>query len=191
MSGIQSPEWAEIRRILDSQKETFQIQLDHINEKIKEMSKILNELTEGNAVHRVKLEQLKEHTDRIEMNLIALSKIEQLERDNDDIREEMKRADHNLEKRLNLMEETKNKFLNALIQINNKVDNLIREKNQEENGEEDWKSRISVVLMKHLPIILLTIVVIILLLGVFLMNVPTSSLREIISLFSVPPPSAP
>ena len=191
MNGIQTPEWAELKRILESQKETTQIQLDHINEKIRDITKALNELSEGNAVQRVKLERLQEDTDKIELSLLALSKVEQLEKDTDDIRDAMRQSESNIHRRLNIIEENKDKFLKALILINNKVDDIQKKENQENPKESDWKSHLNEVLMKHLPIILLTIVVVIIILGIFLMNIPPSNLKEILSLMTVSSPSSP
>lgn len=180
-----------IMKSIETLKETTQLQLDHITERMKEMNVLLGEVSKETASHRVRIDQLKETSNKIELSLLALSKIEQIERQIQDLEESLEKTNTKVDSQI-MTGVTKDIFIEAITRINNKINDVIKNTDFKQNRDDegDWKSNAIHAVSKYIPVILIALVVLVIIVAVLVLNIPVSDIKEIISMFSVPSPNS-
>lgn len=180
-----------IMKSIETLKETTQLQLDHITERMKEMNVLLGEVSKETASHRVRIDQLKETSNKIELSLLALSKIEQIERQIQDLEESLEKTNAKVDSQI-MTGVTKDIFIEAITRINNKINDVIKNTDFKQNRDDegDWKSNAIHAVSKYIPVILIALVVLVIIVAVLVLSIPVSDIKEIISMFSVPSPNS-
>ena len=180
-----------IMKSIETLKETTQLQLDHITGRMKEMNVLLGEVSKETASHRVRIDQLKETSNKIELSLLALSKIEQIERQIQDLEESLEKTNTKVDSQI-MTGVTKDIFIEAITRINNKINDVIKNTDFKQNRDDegDWKSNAIQAVSKYIPVILIALVVLVIIVAVLVLNIPVSDIKEIISMFSVPSPNS-